>query len=182
VRINPYELHVIDPEFYDVLYSGTTSKRDKYLWATMMFGNAPSMLGTVHHDHHRLRRGALNKFFSKRSVMSLEPMIRDMIEKMCGRMRKARETGELINLGHMYAALTMDIITQYSYANSYGCLDADDFMHVWPDTIDAVSEGSHLNKQCPWMLPIFQAMPPWMVAAIDANFGRLIAFQMVRCS
>ena len=146
MRISPYELHIKDIEFYDVLYAGPSSKRDKYEWATNMFGNAPSMLGTVGHDHHRLRRGALNPFFSKQSVTRLEPMIRDTVTKLCQRLESARKTGEVINMGHAYAALTMDIITQYSFAKSYGCLDAPDFMHIWPDTINAVSEATQ-NQQ-----------------------------------
>jgi hypothetical protein len=47
VRINPYELHINDPEYYDELYSGGSKKRDKYAWAARLFGNSGSMLGTI---------------------------------------------------------------------------------------------------------------------------------------
>ena len=32
IRINPYEIHVIDPEFIDELYVGTSSKRKVEQW------------------------------------------------------------------------------------------------------------------------------------------------------
>lgn len=137
------------------------------------------MLGTVNHEHHRLRRAPLSPFFSKRSVANLEPMIRGRVERMAERLTDAQKDGSVVNLGHMYAALTMDIITEYSYAKSYNCLDAPDFMRQWPDTIDAVSRASHLNKQFPWLLGIFQSMPRWMVAAMDPDMVRLIDFQDV---
>jgi hypothetical protein len=47
VRINPFELHINDPEYYDELYSGSSKKRDKYEWAARLFGNSGSMLGTI---------------------------------------------------------------------------------------------------------------------------------------
>jgi hypothetical protein len=47
VRISPFELHINDSEYYDELYSGSSKKRDKYEWATRLFGNSASMLGTI---------------------------------------------------------------------------------------------------------------------------------------
>jgi cytochrome P450 len=177
VRINPYELHVRDQDFYDVIYTGNAEKRDKWHWSAKMFGNSGSMLGTLPHAHHRLRRGALNPFFSKQSVAKLEPMIVKVVENLCRRFREAEESVEPVNLGHAYAALTMDVITEYSFAKSYGCVDAPDFMRQWPDTIDAVSQASHVNKQFGWLLPMFKMMPLRVVKAMNPNMVSLIFFQ-----
>ncbi|KAK8090352.1 cytochrome P450 [Apiospora hydei] len=58
IRINPYELHVRDPDFYEVLYSGPgQGRRDKWSWSVGMFSNSLSAFGTASHDLHRLRRG-----------------------------------------------------------------------------------------------------------------------------
>ena len=38
VRINPYEIHINDPEYIDEVYAGASKKRDKYRWV----GNFPS--------------------------------------------------------------------------------------------------------------------------------------------
>jgi hypothetical protein len=38
VRINPEELHVDDPAFYDQIYVGTSRKTNKWHWSAKMFG------------------------------------------------------------------------------------------------------------------------------------------------
>ena len=86
VRINPHELHIIDPEFYDELYGvGSAKKLDKYDQWVKLSGAPSSTFSTVSHDIHRTRRGALNPFFSKRSVQQLEPLIRSKVEKLSER-------------------------------------------------------------------------------------------------
>lgn len=179
VRINPYELHIDEPDYYDELYSGSGKKRDKWEWSAKMFGNSTSMLGTVPHDHHRLRRSALNPYFSKRSVARLEPMIHSVVEKLCRRLTEFESSQKPVNLGFAYAALTMDIITEYSFAKSFNNIDAPDFAPEWPAVIDAVSEASHLNKQFGWLLPLMKMMPESMVARLNPQMLLLINFQKV---
>jgi hypothetical protein len=38
VRINPYELHVIDPAFLEEIFPGPGRKRDKWEWTTKGLG------------------------------------------------------------------------------------------------------------------------------------------------
>jgi hypothetical protein len=145
-----------------------------------MFGNTASMLGTLSHDHHRLRRAALNPYFSKQSVRKLEPMIAEKIEKLCRRLHQAWETGEVINLRYAYAALTLDVITQYSFSKSYGALDADNWLCEWVVMVDEVSRGSHLNKQFGWLLPLMKSLPIWFVRIANPVIMPFINFTMVR--
>ena len=49
IRINPYELHISDPDYYDELYTSSSSgeKRDKWEWYTKQFGTPEAMFSTV---------------------------------------------------------------------------------------------------------------------------------------
>ena len=46
IRINPHELHVIDPEYIDEIFAGAGRKRDKYKWVTRM-ATSISFVGPV---------------------------------------------------------------------------------------------------------------------------------------
>lgn len=63
-----------------------------------------------------MRRGALNPFFSKRSVLDLVPFIQNIIDKLCDRFDDASKTGEPMDLKYCYAALTLDIMNEYCFS------------------------------------------------------------------
>ena len=138
------------------------------------------MFGTVPHDHHRLRRGALNPFFSKQAVARLEPVIREIIDKVCARFEKCRESGEPVETGRAYAALTTDVITRYSFGTSYGCVDDPSWKWDWPRAMNESTKSCHLNKQIKIVFPAMQATPEWMIKLIDPAVMYIINFQKAR--
>ena len=126
-----------------------------------------------------MRRQPLNPYFSKQSVTKLEPAIRAVVENLCRRLREFRESKEPVNIGDGYAALTMDIITEYCFAKSYGCVDRPAFAPEWPRMIDATSVQSALNKQFPSILKFFKMMPESVVEKLSPQMMLFIDFQKV---
>src|SRR4051812_7390200 len=86
-----------------------------------------AFISTVSHDLHRIRRAPVNHFFSKRSVLKLEPMIRGMVEKLSSRVAGFKGSDQPLNMRNATAALAMDVVTQYAFAKPYGALDDEDF-------------------------------------------------------
>lgn len=159
IRINPYEVHIIDPEFYDQVYNGPSKKSDKWAWSAIMFGTPESTFGTIAHEHHRIRRGALNHFFSKQAVVRLGPKIQALVDKLCDRLRENYETEQPMNLFHLYSALTTDVITTYCFASSNHCLDKKDLDSYMTVVWMKISEACHTLQQFPWMLPMINTFP-----------------------
>ncbi len=176
VRINPHELHIIDPEFYEELYA-SNRKLDKYRWWTNLAGADGSSFSTIPHDLHRLRRGALNPYFSVRSVTQLEPVIKFKVEKLCSRFQDIAKTGEIVRLDAAFMALTMDIICDYAFANDRKYLDEPDFKLVWKETIIGAFEGGALGRQFPKILPLMKSLPLSAVFAINPSVGHLFQWQ-----
>jgi cytochrome P450 len=107
VRINPYELHVDDPEFLDDIFTGPgPHKRDKWDWATKGLGVDGATLFTNPHDLHRLRRSALNPFFSKASIRKLQPLFDSRLDRFLERFEEFQMSGEVMVINIAFAALT----------------------------------------------------------------------------
>lgn len=105
IRINPYELHISDPEYIDKLYASSASgeKRDKWMWYTKQFGTPGAMFSTSPHDHHKARRAALNRFFSMASVRRLQPLVEGRVQQLIKRLKTCNK---VITLNLAYAAFT----------------------------------------------------------------------------
>ena len=104
IRINPYELHVSSPEFYEKLYAGPGKRRHRWDWMTVQFDVPQSMFGTNDHDLHRIRRAAVHPFFSKGAVRKLQPIIEERVEALMGRGFQA--SGEPVPLNYAFSAYT----------------------------------------------------------------------------
>lgn len=182
MRITPHELHVKDPYFYDEIYApASKGKREKYSGFVAHFGTPSSMVTTISHDHHRLRRAPLNSYFSKRSVVQLEPLIQENIQKLAARFEQANRAGAVIRLDAAFTALTMDIISHYSYGKSYRYLDEDDFKLSWKEAVLEASANGAMLRHFPAMLAVSKSMPHWLLRKLDPQAAVLLEIQhMVR--
>ncbi|KAH6674962.1 putative cytochrome P450 [Halenospora varia] len=179
VRISPNELHVNDPTFIDTLYAGGGKRRDKYEYFTAQFGIPKSVFATVSHDLHRLRRGALNRYFSKASVAKLEPTINQVVQKLCAQIQKHAGSGNAVTLSSAFSCMTTDVVTEYAFARSYDFLSTDSpgFETNLHEAILGGSEIGLFVKQFPWMLRILQALPPAVVGKLNPTMKSYLTFQ-----
>lgn len=117
------------------------------------------MFAAVDHDLHQARRNGLTKFFSKRSISNIQPIIQDKVERFIKRLREAHETGSIVNLNTLCAAFTADTISHYSYGVSMGCLDGE-AVNILTDATQAVLGLSHWLKFIPIRFTNAKKLPP----------------------
>ncbi len=143
----------------------------------MAFGAPNSLVGTIDHDHHRVRRSYLNNYFSKRSIASLTPYIHQKVDQLIDRFENAYHSSTVLHLQLDFAALTADVITHYCYGWSYGYLD-DPKSAQSNDLVDAVAglmTMFHINRFFPFLITIFRAAPQAIVRAIQPKMASLFA-------
>ena len=113
IRINPHELHVHTPEFFDTLYVNG-QVRHKSDWTMRGFGVGKSAFGTLGHDLHRMRRSALNPFFSTARVRKLEPLMEERTDALMKRLGEFQEDGSIMTLEVAFSAYTAGMFSHNS--------------------------------------------------------------------
>lgn len=128
VRINPDELHCSDPDMLDEIYAGGNRPRDKWEhYAGFLIGPlALAGFATISHDIHRIRKGALARYFSRGQMLKLEGEVRDFTVRTVDKMLRRAGSGEF-DVKEAFNCLTADIISQYCFGESMGFTDQAGF-------------------------------------------------------
>ncbi|KAH9906691.1 putative cytochrome P450 [Xylariomycetidae sp. FL2044] len=165
IRINPEELHCNDPDFYDEIYAAGGRVRDKQLHylGTTAGPLTVSSFASVDHETHRMRRGAMNRFFSKAQMLKLEPEVHLLAQQVCDKMlsRSAAVGGgsdeheqqhqqQPIDMIQVYNCFTADTISQYAYGQPLGFVGREEGWDVnFKDAFDAFTSTSYLFRFVP---------------------------------
>ena len=140
------------------------------------FGNTVSGFGTVDHDLHRMRRAAINPFFSKLKVAALQPIIQQLADKLCTKLENCRGTDEVVPLECAFDAFTMDVITEYSLDTSFGYLDNPGWSSDFRELERAFGEMGYMQKMFPPLLDIMNSLPDRLVLWMNPRSKLLLDF------
>ncbi|PMD45104.1 putative cytochrome P450 [Hyaloscypha variabilis F] len=119
---------------------------------------------------------ALNPFFSKASIVRLQPIITSLVEKLCARIDECKNAGQPINMRLAYMCFMTDVITSYSLNRCWNHLDIPDWSPLWCKTIRETAEMSKWLKQFPWIWKIIEGLPENLVGAL--NPGLILVLDM----
>ncbi|KAG6039634.1 hypothetical protein E4U41_002383 [Claviceps citrina] len=179
VRINPHEVHILDTSFYDEIYAPASKKRDKYADWVVFLGVPTGAFATCPHEHHRVRRRALNVSFSKQAIYKIERLIQDKVDRLCHRFDQLAASGDVVRLDAALFALANDIITEYSFGEGYDCLGKDNFREDLKSILLTAVESGALVRQLPWLVPLVYATPRWVLARLSGSFTALLSWERV---
>ena len=177
IRINPREIHIDDPQYYSSIYTGGTRKVEKDPSTVAGFAVPSSVAATVDHVHHRSRRGYMNPYFSKRSIVGMESMIHERISTLCGRLEESNEEGSMISLDKAFSAMTADIITKRFYGFHYDYLSRKDLKFPVRDAFLGVSLIFHLARFAPALVRSLKKLPIPVIRRILPSVADFLALQ-----
>ncbi|KAI9690653.1 MAG: hypothetical protein M1820_009933 [Bogoriella megaspora] len=142
-----------------------------------MTGTPLAMFGTVKHDLHRLRRSAVNNFFSKKSIYDIEYFIQARTKQMCEFMQKQLDRDGVVEVRTNFLAYSTDIICGHAFHEQRNLLDDEDSARKWRETISAVALLTPIARQLPWLLPLSLKIPIGVWNLVAPPLGRVVAFQ-----
>ncbi|KAL9080164.1 MAG: hypothetical protein Q9157_001009 [Trypethelium eluteriae] len=172
-QLNENERNIFDK------YLRVRSKREKDSKFVGVFGFPYSMIATVGHDLHRFRRALLNNFFSKKSVLELSGLMHEKESILMRRFEKAHRDNAVLHLDDAFAALTADLIAQYSWGVSSGFLDDENFKNDIRQALNEISAFVHVNRFFPILSTILRAVPRWLLARLRPGATAVLDMQDV---
>jgi len=177
IRINPREIHINDPHFYNQIYINTLQKRNKDP-KHVTFGSVPlSMVSTIDHDHHRFRRSILSNFFSRQSVLRLESLIESKVDKVVQRFREISDEGKTIDIHYAFIAFASDVVSHYAYGEAFGNLEDPEFNGTVHKSIAGIMNTTHVARFFPFLFPLLQRMPLAIAKRLNTGLGAILEYR-----
>ena len=139
-------------------------------------GNPQATFATINADVHRIRRGALNPFFSVQAVGRLRSTMHNLVNRLTARMEIAAAKNEAIPLFYAYRALTVDIISEYAFGNTLEMLDRADWGASFYSAWRNLWQLSPLTRQWPSLFAIMMSLPRRLQEALNpkaAEVGKM---------
>lgn len=137
------------------------------------------MHATTTHNIHRLRRGAVNAYFSVKSIVAIEPLLQKTIDRMCKRFVAASSADRPVELRSTLLALTTDAICERAMNSSMDLLGDEQRGREWYDTIRAITRIMPVSKQLPWVIPTCFKTPLGVLQILNPTLARVIRFLKV---
>ncbi|PYH99944.1 cytochrome P450 [Aspergillus ellipticus CBS 707.79] len=173
VRITPEEIHLSDPENCEKIYFiGSRYGKDPSFYGA--FGTKKATFTTPSPDIHRVKRTVLNPFFSRKKVLELEEIVQEKANKLVERMQEAFGSTGSIDLHYGFRAVSVDVITDYAFDNSYGFLDEQDFGVAFFDMIRGFGPAFWFFQQLPAVQDLALKMPFWLSKLTSSALTRMM--------
>ncbi len=144
------------------------------------FNNPQSSFATSDPDLHRIRRGALNPFFSKRAIAERAEFIQRRIDVVCQRLKtEFQNRDRVLVVNDMFGCWVTDIITEYCFERRYDFIQEPDFKATFVQSSIDLIEGVHWLTQFPWIATVTGWVPEVAVGWIDPRMKSALRFSNV---
>jgi hypothetical protein len=177
VRINPEELHIDDPDFYDTLYP-TSKPYDKLQRLENRFGIPGATFSTAHHKVHKIRRAAISPFFAKAKVREQTGDIQALMNTISRRLTtEYAGTGRVLNLHDVWRCFAADNIMDLMFGSPLNLHLEPDFRAPFTGAITRVTNWSHVTRYLPILGAATDTLPPWLAKRLFPPFEPIIAYR-----
>lgn len=179
IRINPWEVHISDPDFYDELYSNKM-RNSKPAYLSHRFNIPLSTFDVVDHDEHSRRRAAIAPFFARQKVLEFTEHMQSRVDKLCYKLEQDYAgTGRVVCLNEAWGAFAADSLIWFTQAMAYDFLDYEDFASPFTTAIRNLAYSTHVVTHFPSLLKFLNGLPEAWVQRINPEMAAVFNFHSV---
>ena len=151
---------------------GTRYTKDGDFYAC--FGLENAAFQAASNELHRHRRALLNPFFSRKMVLSLEDVVQSSVLKLCQRFEDGLKSRSSVHLHNGFRAISIDVITEYLFGQSFGLLDSPGLGAAFFGTIRGMAPCFWVFLQFPFIVPLSRILPAWAAKILNTHFGDFV--------
>lgn len=182
VRITPDEVHIAtNSDDYEKIYHvGSKYAKSPNFYNALC---APhSSVCTASNEMHKIKRGAMNPIFSRQRVLEVEAIVQDKVQKVISRLensitntRIGDESG--VDLHHAFRAVSVDVASEFSFANCYNFLDKNDTGADFFEMARGIGPALYAFQQFPALQKLALKIPPWLAPLLSRPLGHVTSMQ-----
>ncbi|KAG6918541.1 hypothetical protein DXG01_013631 [Tephrocybe rancida] len=165
VRIGPEELHFNDPRAFEDIYSvGSKLTKPQYYYQAF---NTESTFGYIDVREAKQRKDVMRPLFSRKAILQLEGVIQSSIDQLIAALLSYSPSSPA-NLQSGYHSTSMEIITTYCFARSYGVVSFPHFEHPTIRAISSIKLIPLIMQHFPFTVPLIKGMPRWLARKLGS--------------
>lgn len=163
IRVNPFEVHISDPTYYNELYN-MKLRLHKDPWYYSWLYRPGSIFSTTNPDLHKLRSAPIKKGLSPAGISRVEHVLKEHVSRLMLRIQEHKDRGGSINMTDAYHAFAIDVVTDISCPKSMHLMDKPDMGHEFHEAIANYTMFALWNRHFPWIGPLLDSIPRWLIA------------------
>ena len=173
VRITPNEVHLSDPVNFDAIYSvGSKYGKSMAYYGALGAGYSTFVSSTA--EVHRPRRAKLDPFFSRRMVLNMENLVQSRAQKLCDIISSKFSKGQAVDLYHAFRSISVDVISDYAFGESYELLARDDLGREYFDDLAGLGPTWWIFQQFPALQALALSLPDSLAKAMSKPLKQLL--------
>lgn len=172
------QLHFRNPKAYHEIYN-SKNRWDKEQSLYHSFGEDRSSFGFLTYEEAKPRKDILNKSFSAKAITGARGLVQDKVDALCNAFDRVAASGKSADLSWAFRAMTMDIITYYSFGTSVNAIDEPDFKAPILVAMDASMPVFVMFKHSPLYKNMIIKCPPNISRIISPPTAGLVDLQQI---
>lgn len=151
---------------------GTKYPKSTQFYGALGAGYSTFTAGPV--EVHKPRRARLDPFFSRRNVLNLEYLVQARAQKLLEIISSKFSTNEAVDLHHAFRAISVDVISDYAFGESYELMARDDLGRKFFDLVTGIGPTWWFFQQWPAMQKLALALPPAVAMAMSKPLKQVL--------